>query len=114
MYSIAAPPSIIASQPAPRPKSSGKRPTRQAAPAPGSSAVATTAGAATKAMSDVHVRFAILHGTDEIVIQIIDPESGDIIREVPGKESRQIAREMADYLERGRQARARAAGHDAA
>ena len=114
MDSIAAPYSIVAPQPATRQKPNDQRPTRRAAPARSRSAAAATAIAETKGMSDVHVRFAIVDGTDEVVIQIIDPKSGDVIREVPSDESRQIAREMAAYLERGRQAHARVAGHDAA
>ncbi len=113
MDSTAATHSITASQPAPRPNSSGQRPTRQAAPVPGRT-VAATANTATKAMPDVHVRFAITDDTEEVVIQMIDPESGEIIRQVPTEESRQIAAEMAAYLERGRQARARSSAHDAA
>lgn len=114
MDSIAAPYSIVAPQPATRQKPNDQRPTRRAAPARSRSAAAATAKTATKAMLDVHVRFAITDDTEEVVIQMIDPESGDVIREVPSEESRQIAAEMAAYLERGRQARARSSGHDAA
>lgn len=85
------------------PKVVGGPPQQAPSPEPSSLQVQSAVGAINHAMqlSNRNLKFSVDPETKQPVVQVVDTETGDLIRQIPSREALAIASSIDEFLQRG-------------